>query len=454
MQSLTLSVADPAFRQAIADVISRIRATGRVKNIRSPYARGNDGQISHDGHSALVGFDIKGAEDDAASRVTPVLAAVALAERAHPDLRVEEFGEASAARALDDTVGKDFKRAEILSIPVTLVVLLVAFGALLAAGIPVVLAITSFIGSLGLLALSSRLFPVDDAANSVMLLIGLAVGVDYSLFYLKREREERAAGNTARAALEAATATSGHAVLVSGLTVIVAMAGMFLAGQGSFTGIAVATILVVAMSVLGSLTVLPALLGRLGDRVEAGRLPFLSRRRAANGAGFWGAVTSRVLRRPLLASFLAGGALVALAAPALALHTSIPGAEDLPQNLPVMQTYQRIQQAFPGSVSPATVVVHAPDVTSPQVRRAITELRRRALASGRMQRPITVDVSPKRRWPSSMSRSPATVQAIPSRSARSARSAQRSFLPRSGASWVSKRPWAARSRPRPISTNG
>jgi uncharacterized membrane protein YdfJ with MMPL/SSD domain len=397
VQSRASTATDSAFRTAVADVLAGVRSTGYVENVRSPYVAGNGGQISKDGRSALVEFDLKPGAKDSTDAVEPVLAAVATVQRSHPGLVVEEFGDASAERAVDDTVGKDFKRAELLSIPLTLGILIVAFGALLAAFLPVLLALTAFAAALGLLAFASHLFPVDDAANSVMLLIGLAVGVDYSLFYLKREREERAAGKSAEAALEAAAATSGRSVLISGLTVIVAMSGMFFAGSGTFTGIAVATILVVAMAVLGSLTVLPALLSKLGDRIERGRVPLVSRRRRADGESrVWGAIVDRVLRRPLVSALLSGGLLVALAVPALGLHTSIPGADDLPQSLPIVKTYNRVQAAFPGGPAPAQVVVKADRVDDPAVASAIRDLRSQALASGQARQPITVDVNPAR----------------------------------------------------------
>ena len=148
---------------------------------------------------------------------------------------------------------------------------MIAFGALVAAGIPLLLALTAVIATFGLVAVTSQAVPVATQAAAIVLLIGLAVGVDYSLFYLRREREERAPGRSEQAALEVAAATSGRAVLISGLTVMTAMAGMFLTGDKIFASFALATILVVAIAMLGSLTVLPALLSRLGDRVDRGR---------------------------------------------------------------------------------------------------------------------------------------------------------------------------------------
>ena len=227
-----------------------------------------------------------------------------------------------------------------------------------------------------------------------MLLIGLAVGVDYSMFYLKREREERAAGKSERAAIEAAAATSGHSVLISGFTVMVAMAGMFLTGDATFASFGMATILVVALAMLGSLTVLPALLSRLGDKVDRLRVPLVGRLRRDDGEGrIWGAIIDRVLRRPVLSVILAGGLLVALAAPALQLRMVKPGVDTFPQSLPVVQTYNQMQQAFPGAAMPASVVVKAPNVNAPQVQDAIDRLHERALATGRMHEPITVAVN-------------------------------------------------------------
>jgi RND superfamily putative drug exporter len=208
VQSKTLTAQSPQVRATVGDLVRGLQAKPGVTELRSPYAAGNEGQISKDGHSVLVTFQVDEKIDD-------ILAVTAGVQRSHPELFVGEFGDASMTKALDDTQGKDFKRAEYLSVPITLAILLVAFGAIVAAGIPVVLALTAVLAALGLLAFPSHLFPADDAANSVILLIGLAVGVDYSLFYIRREREERAAGKGKEAALEAAAATSGRAVLLS-----------------------------------------------------------------------------------------------------------------------------------------------------------------------------------------------------------------------------------------------
>jgi uncharacterized membrane protein YdfJ with MMPL/SSD domain len=391
------SIRTPAAQQAARDVIGAIRATQRVKDIHSPFAAANGGQISRDGRSALVLFSMKGKRDTAKKRVKPVTEAVQRVARAHPRLLIEEFGEASATRTLDDTIGKDYTRAERSSIPLTFLILWIAFAALVAALLPLLLALTAIMTATGLVALTSHALPIDGSANSMILLIGLAVGVDYSLFYYRRAREERARGETNRRAVAIAAATSGKAVLTSGLTVIVAMAAMFITGQGTFMGMGEATAIVVAVAMLGSLTVLPALLSKLGDRVDRGRIPFLGRRlerrRTSGESRFWAAVVRPALSHPFVTIVLAVGFLVLLAAPAFHLRTASPGVTDLPRNLAVIKTYNRIQHAFGANPVPAQVVVSAENVDSASVRTAIAKLKGEALASGQMHEPITVDLN-------------------------------------------------------------
>ena len=394
IQSESLQADDPAFEAAIEDVVAGISGLGAVQHVRSPLDPANAGQIAPDGHAALVEFEIRGDADLAVDKIGPVLDRVDELQEAHPGLFVGQFGEASAVDGVNTQFAKDLEKAGLFSLPLTLAILVVAFGALVAAGIPLLLALTAVFATFGLLAVTSHVLPMAEQASALVLLIGLAVGVDYTMFYLKREREERAAGRSERAALEAAAATSGRSVLVAGLTVMVAMAGMFLTGDATVSSFGVATIAVVALAMLGSLTVLPALLARLGDKVDRGRVPFVGRLRRNGGEGrIWGAIIDRVLRRPVLATVLAGGALVALAVPALDLRLAQAGPDTFPKSLPVVQTYDRMQEAFPGTPLPANVVVQAPDVNAPEVRAAIERLEQRALATGRMHEPITVDVN-------------------------------------------------------------
>jgi RND superfamily putative drug exporter len=389
---------DAAYRAAIQDVVDRVSATGVTMNLRSPLDPQNHNQISQDGTAALVSFDMRGPADDASKKIAPVLDAVAAAAEAHPAFHIEEAGEASMTKGIDDTTGKDFKNAERISVPLALLVLLITFGAFVAALLPVGLALTAIFGATGLMAFASHLSGVDSSASSVMLLIGLAVGVDYSLFYVKREREERAKGRSPHDALAIAAATSGRSVLISGITVLVALCGLFLTGSKIFVGIGAATVLVVAAAVIGSLTVLPALLSLLGDRVEKGRLPIVGRFRRTDGESrAWGWVIDRTLARPVLALALGTAALLALALPALKMHTATPGVADMPRDVPVVQSYDRIQQAFPGSGAPAVVAVSAPDVTAPSVQAGIQRFIDTAIGTGEINQPVSVQTSSDKR---------------------------------------------------------
>jgi RND superfamily putative drug exporter len=390
VQSSTHRVGDPAFKATIARTTETLRGVKNVEHVQPP-------QVAKDGHSALIQFDIAGKADDADEKVDPMLKAVAAVDRAAPaGFRVEEFGLASANKVLNDTLGKDFQKAEYTSLPVTLIILLIAFGALVAASLPVLLAFSAVLGSIGLYTLFTHVVPGDiDTTSSVILMIGMAVGIDYSLFYLRREREERHAGLMPRAALLKTAATSGQAVLVSGLTVMIAMAGMLFAGNKIFTSLGFGASTVVLVSVIGSLSVLPALLAKLGDRVDKGRIPYVGKRKHdATESRVWAAVLGRVLARPRLAVLVSGGALLAATAPILTMHTKLPSFVDLPHSLPIVATYERVVDAFPGAPAPATVVIEADDVTSPQVQSEIAALKREALASGQASTPITVAVNP------------------------------------------------------------
>jgi uncharacterized membrane protein YdfJ with MMPL/SSD domain len=391
IQHETLKATSPAFKAVVASVISGVSGLEAVAKVESPLDAENSGQISDDQHSVLVPMEIRGPSDDAADKVDPIVARVKELQQAHPEFYIGSFGE-STGKAVMAAFFDDLKKAGLYSVPLTLIILLVAFGALVAAGIPLLLGLTAVLGTFGLVALISQLLPMSDAIGAIILLIGLAVGVDYTMFYLKREREERAAGRSEEAALEAAAATSGRSVLISGATVLVAMSGMLLTFDPGFASFGVATMTVVAVALLGSLTVLPALLSKLGDNVDRLRVPFVHRFRRDDGEGrVWGAIIDRVLRRPVLSVVLAGGLLVALAIPAVQLRTAQPSIDTYPQKF--LGTYNRLKAAFPGTENSSAVVVKAANVETPEMLEAIGQLKWRAIDSGVMNEPIDVDVN-------------------------------------------------------------
>ena len=398
IQSRDGRLTDAQLRTATSDLVARLVHVRDVADIKSPLGPGESGLLSPNGRSALLTFQLRGDPDTAGDRVGPSRAATAAVARAHPDLFIGQVGNGSADKAISDRISKDFQRAEVTSLPVTLFILVLAFGALVAAGIPLLLGLTAVLGALGLTALFSHLLHVDQSINSVILLIGLAVGVDYSMFYLRRWREERARGRSPDEALEVAAATSGRAVLLSGLIVMAAMSGMFLMGTRVFQGFGVGTVLVVAIALVGSLTVLPAVISRLGDRVNRGRIPFLHRRAPRDGGSrLWSVTVGAVLRHPVVWGGLAATLLIALAIPAFRLHTADSGVQGLPRDMPFMKVYDRAVKAFPGGPLPAVVAVSAPDVTTPQVQAGIQAMRRAAVATREMREPIRVDISASRK---------------------------------------------------------
>jgi uncharacterized membrane protein YdfJ with MMPL/SSD domain len=391
------SARDAAVRKAVDDTVAAIRAKPGVAEVKSPFAKANADQISKDGRSVRVDFKIKGDDDRTAELVDPVIAAVNKVKASNDGVFVGQFGDASATKAIDKSFGDDFKKAETLSIPITLVILVIAFGALVAAGVPLLLGLTAVMATLGLVAIPSQIVPMDDTVSSVVLLIGLAVGVDYTLFYLRREREEKRRGAGKMEAVHTAAATSGRAILVSGFTVMVAMAGMFFAGDGTFTALGVGSIMVVAVAMIGSVTVVPAILAWLGERINKGRVPLLHRltsRSATGDSRAWGWVLDKVLKRPVASALAATGVLVVLALPAFGMHTVLTGTDDLPRKLEVMKVYDRMQAAFPGGQIPGVVAVEANDVTTPQIAAATKKLGEGAFATGKMNGPLSLEASP------------------------------------------------------------
>jgi uncharacterized membrane protein YdfJ with MMPL/SSD domain len=335
-KSEKLDTGEPEFEAALAEATRRLRAAPSVKGVSSPTEGG--GQISADGHAALVEFRIPGDQEEAEERVDASLAATAAVQRNNPELQVEQFGGASAAKAVNAVFEDDLSKAETTSLPITLLILLV--------------------------------------------------------FYMRREREERRAGRSASASLAAAAATSGRAVLVSGLTVIAAMAGMLLSGDPTFTSFAVATMTVVAVAMFASVSVLPAVLSKLGDRVEKGRVPFLRRlRERRGGRSVWAGVVTRVMRRPAVSAVVATGLLLALALPALGMHTVVSGPDDMSRDIPVVRTYDHLRAAFPGEAGGVRAVVEADDVSSGPVAAAIARLGRKAEADPQVVGKVTVQRS-------------------------------------------------------------
>jgi uncharacterized membrane protein YdfJ with MMPL/SSD domain len=393
VQSKSRTASDPAFRGVVRDVIGAVGSSSKIENLESPYAPRHRDLISDDRHAVMVQWDMKGDSDKAQDNIDALSTATEKVGKQHPDFYVGHAG-VSSDKALNKLFLDQLALAGERSIPITIVVLLLVLGTLVAVGVPILLALSGVLGTIGLVAVTSQIVPADQNVNAVILLIGLAVGVDYSLFYIKREREERALGKSPAEALSVAAATSGRSVLISGFTVLIAMAGMFFAGDKTYLSFAIATMIVVGMAMLGSLTVLPALLAKLGPKIERGRIPFTHRlRNDAGGSRFWKAILTPALRHPLASVAVAGGLLVVLALPVFGLHTTQSGFEALPKDADTVGTIHRIEDAFSnGTVAPAIIAVEA-DTDAPATTAALAALKSKAIASGQAKEPIEVEVN-------------------------------------------------------------
>jgi RND superfamily putative drug exporter len=390
-------------------VEARIAKLPEVASVLSPVSRSDSssaGMSRDGGRAVLVRAELRGDPEDAGDHSKPVTKAVAAVKAEHPGVTIAQTGSGSVNDAIDTMVGDDLQRAELFSVPITLIILVLAFGALVAASVPLLLGITSVIGAMGASSIASQVAPSGDSTASLLVLIGLAVGVDYSLFYIRREREERRRGRGPEAALDAAAATAGRAILVSGVTVMVALAGLLITGVPDFTSMAIGTILVVAIALVGSLTVLPAVLGLLGNRIDRGRIPLIGRRRrprmVANGRGgvqpakehrAWSAIARTVTRRPGVSLTIAVCLLGALAVPALNMHTAEQGVSSLPPGIAAVEAQKQIEKSFPGAPGSSDIVVSGHGLDGARQTAALHALGERAIRVTEGRGPIDVRVS-------------------------------------------------------------
>jgi RND superfamily putative drug exporter len=355
---------------AAAALTRRLDANPRVAAV-------HDGTTAAGGRAVLVQATLRGDPDDAGDRAPALDRAATAARGAVPGATIVHAGDASFSHTFDDILGEDLKRAETISLPIALIILAIAFGALVAACVPLVLGVTAVAGAIGATSLVSHIAPVADSTTTVVTLIGLAVGIDYSLFYIRREREERRKGRDAHAALEASAATVGRAIVVSGLTVMVAVAGLLVTGMEVFASMALGTMVVVVLAVIGSVTVLPAMLALLGDRINWPRPPRLHRRRVASrrpGRSVWHGIAGAVTRRPVVALVLACCLLGALAVPAMQMRTASTGVSDLPRDNAVVRAQHDIERTFGATTAGAQLVVTGAQLGTPAQRAGLEEL--------------------------------------------------------------------------------
>jgi uncharacterized membrane protein YdfJ with MMPL/SSD domain len=374
LRSRSVAAGSESFKAAITGVSGVMRA-----GFGGPVST----QVSPGQHAVLLTAQVERGAPPAA-----VYRELAAFNASHPQIR--------AVWVNDFVTNNDLQRAERLSVPITLLVLLIAFGALVAAIVPVLLAVTAVVAAFGLLGPISHLFPLDNSVQTVVLLIGMAVGVDYALFYVIRSREERNRGLAAKPALERTARTSGRTVVIAGTTVAAAMAGQFAIGSDVFNGIASGTITVIACAVMGSVTVLPAVLALLGRRMDAGVIPFLPHLGSGDDSKFWPKLVALVLRRPAVWLGLTAAVLIALALPATGMHLALPSGFALSGSSQAKLQAQ-VDAKFPSASSPAVVVLTGSRTALAAARPAVSRLESMVAVRGIAHPPFETNVSADRR---------------------------------------------------------
>ncbi|HEX2110207.1 MAG TPA: MMPL family transporter [Gaiellaceae bacterium] len=380
-------VDDQAFQERLDELRDAGERTGVIAEFQSPDE--NPDLVSPDRSAVLIPIRLRAPEDENVTRVVEVVEE----EDGRDGFQVAMTGNFTTDHDFNEVSERDLQEGELrVGLPAALVVLVIVFGALVAAALPLVLAVVSIVVALGLTALVAQGFELSIFVVNMLTGMGLALGIDYALFVVSRFREERAAGSAKLDAIATAGATASRAVLFSGTAFVLAMIGLLLVQSTIMRSLAVGAILVGVTSVVAALTVLPAVLSLLGDRVNRLRVPFFGRSVAAQAAGesrFWGAIVRRVVRRPLVSFALAAALLLAAAAPILGLQIGGQGIATLPDSLVSKQGFLALEREFPAAgADPAEVVVLG-GTDSPEVGRAIASLQSRLEADETFGPPTT-----------------------------------------------------------------
>ncbi|MDH4340796.1 MAG: MMPL family transporter [Thermoleophilia bacterium] len=347
-------------RPTVERLAGQIRALGPsvVEGVATPWsAGGNAGLLSRNGQTGLISVRMAGSTAEAQDHIGPILALARSAEGSS-GATVRVTGQASIAEDVNTAAEKDLKTGEAIGIPVALLVLLLVFGTLVSALLPIGLAVVAILVSLALTALVGQVFELSFFVTNMITMMGLAVGIDYVLFIVSRYREERAAGREKLDAIEQAGQTASRAVLFSGLTVVVALVGLLIVPTTIFVSLATGAILVVLCALAAAHTLLPATLSLLGDRIDAGRVSRLlpARLRPRRTTGFWPRAVRGVMRRPIVSVVVVVAALGLAAVPYLDLRPGAAGVESMPSGLQSRQGFELLQREFSvGGIAPARI---------------------------------------------------------------------------------------------------
>jgi uncharacterized membrane protein YdfJ with MMPL/SSD domain len=386
VRSERYTVEDPQFRAFVLRLAQEGRATGKIHNARVYYSAHDPTLVSTDRHATIVPILVEDTGD--ISAVNDVVER----ENGRSGFDVAITGDNVRDNDFDELSQHDLKSGELqFGLPAALIILVLVFGSLVAGLVPMLMAILSILIGLGLVALVAQAWELSVFVVNMLTGMGLALGIDYSLFVISRYREERGRGHEPPDAIVAAGATASRAVLFSGSAFVIAMLGMLIVPNTIMRSLAAGAILVGAVSVAAALTLLPALLGLLGDRVNSLRIPFFGSaavERANPEGRFWSAVVHRVLRRPAFSLALACGLLIAAAVPVFSLTIGANGVSTLPDRFVSKRGYLALSKSFPNATADPVRIVVADHASEPGVRAALTRLRARLAADPRFGRGV------------------------------------------------------------------
>ena len=381
---------DPEVRRAVDDLVSELEATRATQSIRTFYADGDRTLVSPDKDATVLAV---GMGFDAEEGIKRVIEAVERVDAGPFEAAIT--GEFTADEDFLTISNKDLKEGELFfGLPASLVVLLFVFGAVVASLVPLLLAIVAITVALALVALVGQAWELSFFVVNMLTAMGLALGVDYSLFIVSRFREERGAGRAKQAAIEAAGRTASRAVLFSGSAFVIALSGMLLVPDTIMRSLAAGAVLVGITAVAAATTLLPAVLAVLGDRVDALRLPFLSRSATSEGR-FWGAIVARVQRAPVVSLVVSVGILVALALPALDLRTGSAGVRTIPDGYASKDGFLALEREFGVGTVDSVEIVVAGDADAVPIRSGVERLQASLAADSAFEDP-EVSVGPNR----------------------------------------------------------
>jgi RND superfamily putative drug exporter len=378
VSSTELTVDDPAFEAVVTNVAASLAAHDEVAGVTTYYETGNDEMVSFDRQRTVIVTTLAGDPVDAIQDAKPVLDTIHELATPAPGFEVLTLGEASVIDTINTTAEEGMARGESIGIVVALIVMLVVFGTLVAAGLPIVLTIVALLVTTSIAMATSHIFGLNTAVIQMMGMIGLAVGIDYTLFIVSRYREERERGSDIVAAITRAGETASKAVLFSGLTVVISLLGMLVVPWNLMTSV-LGAITVVLVSVLMTLTLLPAVLRLLGDKINRLKIPFVGYRQTASAnvtrAGFWSWSSRVVMRRPVVSLVASAGLLLVLGSFTFSMDLGHANLSNLPEESGSIQAVNVFQNEFPGAdYQPATIVIDAADVTTPEVENAVAGL--------------------------------------------------------------------------------